>query len=166
MAIATELMRSGLVDRFITSPLTLGHVPGIHLAIVSEPYLTHILSGTKTVESRFSTRPIPPYLSIQKGDFVFLKRVGGPVIGLARASRVWFYELDSARFGNLVEEFGERLAVDDSPFWEQRASSSYCTLIELRDVQHLEPVVITKRDRRGWVVLRKAVPRTQKRLQL
>ncbi|MCI9434957.1 MAG: hypothetical protein HFI86_06785 [Bacilli bacterium] len=38
----------------------------IHLGIFSEPYLTYMLEGKKTIESRFSKNKIVPYNKIQK----------------------------------------------------------------------------------------------------
>lgn len=166
MQLASKLLTEPLLET-LPPPVSrrLG-VPGLHLAVLSEPYLAGILSGTKTVESRFSTRPIPPYRCVRAGDFVFLKRVSGPVVGLVRVSHVWYYQLDPRRFGQLMSEYGERLGVDDSLFWDERECSSYCTLMELQDVQRLAPLTVPKKDRRGWVVLRKAVPEGQARLSV
>ena len=46
---------------------------GIHLAIFVEPYLTYVLDGKKTVESRFSINRSPPYKKVKSGDIVFVK---------------------------------------------------------------------------------------------
>lgn len=40
----------------------------IHLAILTEPYLEWILSGKKTVESRFSIHRVPPFGVVSPGD--------------------------------------------------------------------------------------------------
>ena len=45
----------------------------IHLALMTEPYLSRVLNGEKVIESRFSTRKILPYQQIKSGDIVVLK---------------------------------------------------------------------------------------------
>lgn len=45
----------------------------IHLGIFSEPYLTYMLEGKKTIESRFSKNKIIPYNQITKDDIVIVK---------------------------------------------------------------------------------------------
>jgi ASC-1-like (ASCH) protein len=54
----------------------------LHLAILNEPYLEYILQGKKTIESRFSLTRVPPYKQVSKGDIVFLKQYGDPIVGL------------------------------------------------------------------------------------
>ncbi len=58
---------------------------GIHLAIFSEPYMSLVLSGEKTIESRFSRNRCAPYGEIGDGDIILLKEVAGPICGLVRA---------------------------------------------------------------------------------
>ena len=53
----------------------------LHLAVLVQPYLDFILDGQKTIESRFSIRPIPPYRRVESGDIVLLKASGGPIVG-------------------------------------------------------------------------------------
>lgn len=129
------------------------HHPGLHLAILLEPYLEYILAGLKTVESRFSVKRVPPYQSIQRGDVVLLKRVSGPIVGIAEASDAWFYQLDPVSWESIRGEFTEALCAQDPDFWEIRKSASFATLIRLRNVRRVRPLHFTKRDRRGWVVL-------------
>lgn len=38
----------------------------IHMALMVEPYLSYILSGEKTIESRFSMKKISPWHRVQK----------------------------------------------------------------------------------------------------
>ena len=66
---------------------------GIHLAIFAEPFLSMVLSGEKTIESRFSRNRCAPYGEIYDGDIILLKEVAGPICGLALARRIWSYDL-------------------------------------------------------------------------
>lgn len=125
---------------------------GIHLAVFVEPYLSFILQGTKTVESRFSRNYIAPHGRVAVGDLILLKASGKPVVGHCRVSQVWDYVLDPASWED-VRSFGAALQAQDG-FWESRRNARFATLIRVSDVRRCRPLVVDKRDRRGWVVLR------------
>lgn len=124
---------------------------GVHLAIFVEPYLTAVLEGQKTIESRFAITRRPPYNCIEPADFILLKKSGGPVIGIALAKSTDFYKLTPAVLGELRRKFSRQLYATDDDFWEDRASKLYATLIELDDPTPIEPLTIVKRDRQGWI---------------
>lgn len=127
----------------------------VHLGVFVEPYLQFILDGQKVVESRFSVNRQPPFGCVHDGDVLLLKAAGGPVVGLAQISSVWSYELDSDSFAELRSEFAAALCAQDPLFWEDRSSASFATLMRLQNVHSFGPIEIDKRDRRGWVVLRR-----------
>jgi hypothetical protein len=124
----------------------------LHLAVLVEPYLSFILDGQKTVESRFSTRVMPPYGRVDDGDIVLMKKSGGPIVGAFTAAAVWSYELDPASWRELRRDFANALCAQ-AGFWDERAAAAYATLVRVADVRSLPPVTIPKRDRRAWVVL-------------
>ncbi len=123
----------------------------IHLAIFVEPYLSAVLDGRKTIESRFGVHKRPPYLTVKAGDIIMVKRSGGPIVGLARAQSAKFYELSTGVLNELRRNFAHRLFALDDEFWDSRADKQFATLIELQDVCSIEETQIEKRDRRGWV---------------
>ncbi|MCE9551905.1 MAG: ASCH domain-containing protein [Planctomycetes bacterium] len=127
----------------------------VHLAIFVEPYLQYILDGKKTVESRFSVHRCPPYGTVREGDVVLLKRASGPIVGLCRVGTVWSYELNPDSLSELRSEFASAICAQDPSFWIERSSASYATLMRLQHVRPISPIEIDKRDRRGWVVLRR-----------
>jgi hypothetical protein len=127
---------------------------GIHLGIFIEPYLSYILEGKKTVESRFGIRKQPPYGRVTAGDILFLKYSGGPVIGICKISDVWFYQLDRKALNTLRKEFADALCAQNSEFWQQRKRASFATLMQIKSVIQIPPVDFSKTDRRGWVILR------------
>lgn len=126
---------------------------GIHLAIFVEPFLSMVLSGEKTIESRFSRNRCAPYGEIDDGDIILLKEVGRPICGLAIARRTWFYDLGIEPIERIRHRFGTRIRGDDE-FWSSRADALYATLIELDAAASIASVSCDKRDRRGWVSLR------------
>jgi len=126
---------------------------GIHLAIFAEPFLSMVLSGEKTIESRFSRNRCAPYGEIDDGDIILLKEVAGPIRGLALARRIWCYDLGVEPIDHIRHRFGAGICADDE-FWSSRADALYATLIELDAPASIAPVSCEKRDRRGWVSLR------------
>lgn len=126
---------------------------GIHVAIFSEPFLTLVLSGEKTIESRFSKNRCAPYGEIDQGDIILIKEVAGPICGIALAGRTWCYDLVSEPIERIRCRFGHGIHADDV-FWSSRADALYATLIELDATASIAPVRCDKRDRRGWVSLR------------
>ena len=126
---------------------------GIHLAIFSEPYLSHVLEGRKTVESRFSRNRCAPFGEVADGDIIMIKEVAGPICGLSLARRTWFYDVTPDALDGIKAQFAHAICADDE-FWEDRRDTSYATLIQLGETTGIEPVWCDKRDRRGWVALR------------
>ena len=123
----------------------------LHLAVCIEPYLSYILDGKKTVESRFSSVKCSPFQKVQKDDLILLKRAAGPVVGLCRVDAVWFYELDPSTFQKIRQKFSGAICPDGPDFWTSRQHASFATLISISNVQRLPPFSVGKRDRRGWV---------------
>lgn len=126
---------------------------GIHLAIFAEPFLSMVLSGEKTIESRFSRNRCAPYGRIGDGDIILLKEVAGPICGLALARRSWCYDLATEPIARIRLRFGAGIGAADD-FWAGREDALYATLIELEAPTAIGPVACDKRDRRGWVALR------------
>jgi len=152
-----ELLRQVAGHSFWLSYLTDAAKPaspiGIHLAIFSEPFLSLVFSGKKTVESRFSRNRCAPYGEIGDGDIILIKEVAGPICGVALAKRTWCYDLLTEPIDRIRERFDAGICADDD-FWLSRANALYATLIELAAIASIAPVYCDKRDRRGWVSLR------------
>lgn len=127
----------------------------LHLAVFAEPYLTFVLEGRKTVESRFSSVRCAPYERVEQGDVILLKQVSGPVVGVCRVTSATSYELDKARLLDLKNRFSKMICPANEDFWHDRARASFATLITIADVWQLGPFSVAKRDRRGWVTLPK-----------
>ena len=124
----------------------------LHLAIFREPYLTFVMEGRKTVETRFAKRRCPPFGRVAKGDVVILKRAGGDVTGICRVERAWFYEIDPESLGAIREKFGSAICAVDESFWKERDQAVVATILVITNVMPIGKIAIGKRDRRGWVV--------------
>ena len=125
--------------------------PRLHLAVCIEPYLSFMLDGKKTVESRFSSVRCSPFHKVSKGDVILLKKAGGPVVGLCRVEAAWFYELDPDTFNDIRRDFSQAICPAGPDFWRSRERASFATLLSISDVERIVPFSVEKRDRRGWV---------------
>ena len=155
--IAAELSNDPIwADRFDVSRR---EQRGIHLAVFREPYLSYVLDGSKTVESRFSTVRCPPFRRVGVGDVVVLKRAAGPVLGVCEVATTWYYEIDPTSWRTIRRDFAKALCATDAEFWDQRKGAAYATLLRIQNVRPVPPTAWPKRDRRGWVVVRERAPR-------
>lgn len=125
----------------------------IHLAIFREPFLEYILEGKKTIETRFSMNRCAPYKKVKAGDLIFLKKSGGPVVGICRVNTTWDYILTPESWKEIKVEYAKAICAENPEFWEKRKSANFATLIMIDSVKEIEPIDYKKRDRRGWVVL-------------
>lgn len=128
------------------------HRRRIHLAILREPYLSLILNGEKTIESRFSKSYRPPFQHATPGDVILLKSAAGPIRGAAIVKRAWFFRRDTT-WDNIRKLYGRAMCAQNEEFWEERAATMYATLLQLEHVVTLPQITCEKRDRRGWVIL-------------
>jgi hypothetical protein len=115
----------------------------LHLAIMHEPFLSLLLDGTKTIESRFTVNRIAPYQQAQPGDVLALKKPAGPVVGLALVSAVRFLEVDPGKPDQLLavrRQHGQAIAATDDEFWAARTEKRYASLLS---VIHPIPAVTT-----------------------
>jgi hypothetical protein len=128
----------------------------IHLAVFTEPYLTLVLQQKKTLESRFSVNRRAPFQEVATDDILLLKLSGGPILGIATVGKATHLHISSPEeLVEIADRYGTALCIEDSGFWKQRQNAAYCTLIELRNVEHAEFERVQKRDRLGWVVLQR-----------
>jgi hypothetical protein len=125
---------------------------GLHLAVLAQPFLSFILNGRKTIESRFTRTRCAPFDQIRQGDIILLKQVGGPVCGLVLAKRTWFFDLHHQPIETIRKQYGVPICADDA-FWELKRDAVYATLIELAEPVSIDAIPCNKRDRRGWVAL-------------
>jgi len=128
----------------------------LHLAVFVEPFLTFLLDGRKTIESRFSMVRCPPYQRVRCGDVLLVKKSGGPVVGLCEVGETWSYHLDTGTWDCIRREFKDAMCAQDPEFWRAKSKATYATLMRVCHPRTIGPVPWTKRDRRGWVIIRPA----------
>lgn len=126
-----------------------------HLAIFTGNAAEDILSGKKTIETRFSKSKIAPFGVISSGDVVYIKPSGKELIGEFRVKKVYFFDgLKKEDLMALKKEYGEKIVADDK-YWQEKEGSRYGTIIFIAQSSRflIPPLKISKKDMRGWVVL-------------
>lgn len=131
-----------------------------HLAIFTELAITQILTGQKTVETRFSQKRIVPFGVVSSGDTVFMKLSGHDICGQFKVKKVVSFEnLDSNDWAVIKKSYGKELSIGeealDEKYFEARKFAKYGTVLFIDQVEQLitSPFTFKKKDRRGWVVL-------------
>jgi ASCH domain len=149
-----QLMREAARHKSTWQPLqaVLYSNNGIHVAIMAEPFLSDVLKGSKTIESRFSRHKIAPYHQVQKGDLVLMKRPAGPVVACFRAGEVEYIDLQQSPLSEVRRRHGAAIGGDEA-FGQVQIPKRYATLIPITDLHILEAISLSKRDPRGWVKL-------------
>jgi len=145
-----------LQDYFVNQAIMNGIIQSMkHLAIFKGAGAGKILSGKKTIESRFSQRRDPPFAAISAGDLVYIKPSGKDIIGQFRVKKVIFFDgLDVEDIRGIRKKYGKSLAVEED-YWTRKETAKYGTLIFIGEVDPFitSPIKIPKKDLRGWVVL-------------
>jgi len=139
-----------------------------HLAIFTQPFLNLILSGEKTIESRFSQNKIIPFGKIKTDDKVIMKKSGGLVYGEFTAGKITFLSEVFAFFNSqeikiegdlsIAKKFSKEICSNaDKDFWQKRKLAKYATLIEIKNLNiYKKPRSCHEKnlkDRRAWIIL-------------
>lgn len=124
----------------------------IHLGIFTEPCLSFMLNGKKTIESRFSRNKIAPYEKITKEDIVLVKKSGGYIVAYFTIKEVLFFDLQNYSIDVIKNKYNKELCVDDA-FLEKKKNSHYATLIKIDKLVKLKPFSINKKGMQTWLIL-------------
>lgn len=123
-----------------------------HLAIFTEPFLSSLYSGEKTLESRISIHRIAPYGKVYPGDMVFIKRSSGPVEAVFTVGCVELYDLAETPIELLKERYSAALCADDA-FFHSKQHCRYAVIMEIKDLTLLNPFSIDKKGMQTWLLL-------------
>lgn len=105
-----------------------------------------IISGEKTIESRWYKNRIAPWNKIQAGDIVYFKNSGEPVTAIAKVSMVLqFRNLNKKQFIEIMDKYADKICLSTQEYNEYYKSKNYCILIFLSEPKELEkPFCIDK----------------------
>jgi len=108
-----------------------------------------ILTGEKTVESRWYLNRYRPWGQIEEGDIVYFKDSGGPVTVKAEIARVEQYaNLDENKRKEILARYSHQdLGTTEiiPEILEYTKDKRYCIIVHLKDPQKVEPFEIDKK---------------------
>ena len=111
------------------------------------------MAGQKCIESRFTRTKHPPFGRVLPGDKIFLKLSSGPVCAVANAGEVKNFEnLTPEQVIEIKQQYNHYIK-GSNEYWRSKMGCRFGFLVWLEGVRAIEPVRISKRDWRGWVVL-------------
>lgn len=111
-----------------------------HVAIMKKSWgmIDRILSGEKTIESRWYKSRYAPWDRIKRGDNVYFKDSGGPITVRAKVEKVLqFDHLNKNKFKHIIKNFANNICLRNCSY-SQYKDKKYCILIFLRFPQKLQ----------------------------
>jgi hypothetical protein len=117
-----------------------------HVAFLKPSWklLHKILSGEKTVESRwYKTRRLP-WDRVSVGDTIYFKE-GTYVLAKAMVSKVEQYELAKGDVNRIASNYAARIGVEKEVLVRRNQDKRYCILIHLTAMQKMTPFRISKK---------------------
>ncbi|MDP1696056.1 MAG: hypothetical protein Q8L29_04025 [archaeon] len=126
-----------------------------HLAILSKTnnLLSKILSGEKTIESRWYKHKKAPFGTLSKGDIIYFKESGAQVTARASVKDFEVYEnLSPDEIKSILSRYSAQLGVDIS-YYDNIKDKTLCMLIFLQDVEKIPPFNVKKSYGTAWISL-------------
>lgn len=136
---------------------------GIHIGIFTEPFLSLLIAGEKTMESRFSINRIAPFQKVKQGDIVYIKKSGGMVCGYFIVGKSQYVSMPSrTKLVELKNKFSKSICSDSvENFWESKQNAQFISLLSIKLIHTINPLEIDKRDRTAWVTIRSSTNLTE-----
>lgn len=130
-----------------------------HIAIMNKSWrlIPKILSGEKTIESRWYQTRRAPWNRIAVGDEVFFKNSGEPIIARSIVSKVLQFEpKTNDDLQNIVDTYGNAICLlnRNAKVWSKKPK--YCILVFLDNPEEIEPFYINKKGfgiSNAWIAL-------------
>ncbi len=106
-----------------------------------------ILSGEKSIESRWYKNRIAPWDRISGGDTVYFKNAGEAISVISTVKKVLqFSPLDEKIFNTIIASYAKDICLNDNTYSNYYRSKKYCVLVFLENVRLLEnPFSISKK---------------------
>lgn len=131
-----------------------------HLAILDKKrnLLQKIISGDKTIESRWYQTKRTPWNNIKSGDTIYFKDAGELVTVKASVKDVLFFDdLDRVKVLKIIQKYGKAIGFNTLEYTEYFDGKKYCILMFLEDVKEIKPFDINKTgfgNACAWITLR------------
>lgn len=110
----------------------------LHVAILLPKYLTEILDGSKTVESRLMKNSQPPLGCVKQGDRIYFKQSAGPFRATAVAANVEeYHDLTVESLRGLCTKYNPKVR-GEANYWQAKRESRYAVFVTLREVEPID----------------------------
>ena len=110
-----------------------------HIAILTKGVLPLIISGEKTIESRWYKNRIAPWNKIFKGDTIYFKESGGKVKAKAKVEKVIQIQgLNKKLFKDIIKKYNNHIKLKNPRYTEYYKNKNYVILIFLKDIKLLK----------------------------
>lgn len=119
-----------------------------HVAIMNKSWrlIPKILSGAKTIESRWYQTRRAPWNKIRRSDLVWFKNSGEPVTARATVSEVLQFEIGEVRdIEAILKKYGDAIQLVNRNPRSWKRIPKYCVLIRLSNPKEVEPFGINKK---------------------
>ncbi|MDP3728901.1 MAG: hypothetical protein Q8R18_05640 [bacterium] len=120
-----------------------------HLAILDKKrkLLQKIISGEKSIESRWYKLKKTPYGIIKTRDTIYFKDSGEPVTVKASVEKVLFFsDMTREKYKDILEKYAEKICLQNRNVDDYlKQKYKYITLIFIKDVQEITPFEINKK---------------------
>lgn len=119
-----------------------------HLAILDKKrkLLAKIISGEKSIESRWYKIKKTPYGIVKGGDIIYFKDSGEPVTVKATVEKVLFFsDMTREKYKDILEKYADAICLQNrniENYLQQKYN--YITLIFLKNVQEIQPFEVDK----------------------
>lgn len=134
-----------------------------HVAIMKKQWklLEKIVSGKKTIESRWYKHRCEAWGKVRASDTVFFKNSGEPITVRARVHKVIeFSDLTFLEVKKILKKYGgpDGIGSDDlNYFYHWAKDKKYCVLVFLQNYRRVQPFHINKKgfgSARAWLTMR------------
>lgn len=122
-----------------------------HVAIMNKSWglLPKILSGEKTIESRWYKTKRAPWGKVKNGDRVYFKNSGELIALKAKVKKVEnFDSLTPKKVGEILRKYGKKVGIERSGldnYHQYFKNKKYCILIFFERVEKVVPFGVDKR---------------------
>lgn len=118
-----------------------------HVAVMKKSWglIPKILSGEKTIESRWYQSKRTPWNKVNPADTVYFKNSGEPVSASAKVWKAKQFELSNLReVKNILQKYGRKIQlINENPeTWPKLPR--YCILLFLENAREIQPFNIDK----------------------
>jgi ASC-1-like (ASCH) protein len=130
-----------------------------HVAIMTKSWklIPKILSGKKTIESRWYKTKRTPWNRIRSGDHVYFKNSGEAITATADVAEVLQFTLDSIdSTRDVTSRYGKEICLIDPNPSSWPSTPKYCILIRLKNAHPIDPFLIDKRgfgNAAAWITI-------------